>query len=203
MSQTLPNYTILSYAVPNLNIFEQSEKIEVITFLLCTEFLLLGMKVYWDEVIRGIQLGDNTGDECSHAVADHVSLCWGLNFNWLVLYIHTHLSTCILSFNWCKILLSPDLPECNYCVSCWVSVHAAHHHVEDRTGQPIQFVSFTLRQGGRVSDMFIVIILFCTFRHWIMGRVQNVSNSECSVPLSHQVRRITLWLGRVQYKILN
>lgn len=66
-------------------------------------------------------------------------------------------------------------------------MHAAHHHVEDRTGPRIQFVSITLRQGGHVSDMFIVIILFCTFKHWMMGRVQNVSNFECSVPLSHQV----------------
>jgi hypothetical protein len=46
ISQKLPSYTILSYAVPNLHSFEQSEKIEVITFLQCTEFLLLGMKVY-------------------------------------------------------------------------------------------------------------------------------------------------------------
>ena len=44
VSQTLPSYTVLSYAVPNLHSFEQSE--EVITFLQCTEFLLLGMKVH-------------------------------------------------------------------------------------------------------------------------------------------------------------
>jgi hypothetical protein len=60
-------------------------------------------------------------------------------------------------------------------------------HVEERAGPHIQFISFTLRQGGHVSDMFIVIILFCSFKHWMMSRVQNFSNSECSVPLSHQV----------------
>ena len=46
MSQTLPIYSVLSYAVPNLHSFEQSEKIEVVTFLQCTDFLLLGMKAY-------------------------------------------------------------------------------------------------------------------------------------------------------------
>jgi hypothetical protein len=40
MSQTLPIYTVLSYVVPNLHGFEQSEKSEVIIFLKCTAFLL-------------------------------------------------------------------------------------------------------------------------------------------------------------------
>jgi hypothetical protein len=43
-----------------------------------------------------------------------------------------------------------------------------------RTDTPLQFSSFAQRWGGLVRDMFI--ILFCTFRHWMMGRVQNFKN---------------------------
>ena len=99
----------------------------------------------------------------------------------------TQLSICVLSFNWCKILLSPDLPECNFCVSGGVSVRCSTPSHGDRTDPPIQFIFFTLRQGGHMSDMFIIISIFCSFKHWMTGRVQNFSNSECSVRLSHQV----------------
>lgn len=134
----------------------------------CTEFLLLGMKVYWDEASRGILLGDNTGDGHSNAVADYVSLCWGLNFNWLVLYIHTQLSICVLSFSWHKIWLSPDLPECNYWVSWGVPMYCStsSHRRKDRPTYSVQ--------GGHVSDMFIIVILFHTFKHGMMCRVLNV-----------------------------
>jgi len=52
-----------------------------------SEFFFAGMKTQWDEGVRRLLLGDNTGDERGPAVADQVPMCRGLDFKWAPLRV--------------------------------------------------------------------------------------------------------------------
>ena len=76
------------------------------------------MKAQGDESGGRILLSDNTDGR-----AVMLQLCWSLDFNWTLLYIHIYLTECILNSELRKIPLAPDFLARNYCVSRGVSVY--------------------------------------------------------------------------------
>ena len=70
----------------------------------------------------------------SHAAADQVTVCWGLDFYWVPLYVHIgyiQLIICVLSTDLGKILFAPHLAECNNYVS---------HHIQYKSEENVKII---------------------------------------------------------------
>jgi len=76
-----------------------------------SEFFFAGMKTQWDEGVRRLLLGDNTGDERGPAVADQVPMCRGLDFKWAPLRVCVCVCVCAcVGGGWLYHVYSTRLP---------------------------------------------------------------------------------------------